>query len=54
VLTLLISLPIIIFLIEKVKKIEAIDIYDQNTQFNFFKFEVNYIPKNNGFNKLSL
>ncbi|WP_342220523.1 VUT family protein [Rickettsiella endosymbiont of Miltochrista miniata] len=54
VLTLLISLPFIIFLIEKVKKIETIDIYDQNTQFNFFKFEVNYIPGNNGFNNLSL
>lgn len=52
-LTLLLALPIIIYLIEKVKKIEEIDIYDQNTLFNFFKLDVNYIPRNNGFNKLS-
>ena len=43
-----------IYLIEIVKKIEEIDIYDQNTQFNFFRFEVNYIARNNGFNKLDL
>lgn len=54
VLTLLITLPIIIYLIEKVKKMEEIDIYDQNTKFNFFKLEVNYIPINNEFNKLRL
>lgn len=50
-LILLITFPIMIYLIDNVKKIEAIDIYDQNTQFNFFKFEVNYIPRNNGFNQ---
>lgn len=54
ILTLLIILPIMIYLIEIVKKIEEIDIYDQNTQFNFFRFEVNYIARNNGFNKLDL
>lgn len=53
-LTLLIILPLMIYLIEIVKKIEEIDIYDQNTQFNFFRFEVNYIARNNGFNKLGL
>lgn len=45
----LISLPIICYLIDKVKKLERIDIYDQNTQFNFFKFEVQYAHSNNEF-----
>lgn len=47
----LICLPVITFCIEKVKKLEKIDIYDQNTQFNFFKFEVKYILNNNGFDQ---
>jgi len=47
----LICLPVFTFCIEKIKKLEKIDIYDQNTQFNFFKFEVNYILNNNGFDK---
>lgn len=46
----LITLPVICFFIEKVKKLEKIDIYDQSTQFNFFKFEVQYILSNNRFN----
>ncbi|WP_422395900.1 VUT family protein [Rickettsiella endosymbiont of Xylota segnis] len=47
----LICLPVITFCIEKVKKVEKLDIYDQNTQFNFFKFEVKYILNNNRFDQ---
>ena len=49
----IIILPIAVYLIKKVKQIEQIDIYDQNTRFNIFKFEVNYIDENNEFNKLT-
>lgn len=52
-LLILICLPVFTFCIEKVKKLEKIDIYDQNTQFNFFKFEVKYILNNNGFDKFT-
>lgn len=48
----IIVLPIAVYLIKKVKKIEQIDIYDKNTWFNIFKFELNYIAENNEFNKL--
>lgn len=51
VLLILVFLPVVTFFIKKVKKLEKIDIYDQNTQFNFFKFEVKYILNNNRFNK---
>lgn len=50
----IIFLPIAVYLIKKVKQIEQIDIYDQNTRFNIFKFEVNYTANNNEFNKLSI
>ena len=46
-LTTFICLPVICYIIDKVKKLEKIDIYDQNTQFNFFKVEVQYILSNN-------
>ena len=45
----LVCLPVICFIIDKIKKLEKIDIYDLNTQFNFFKFEVQYILSNNKF-----
>lgn len=45
----LVCLPIICFIIDKVKNLEKIDIYDLNTQFNFFKFEVQYVLSNNKF-----
>lgn len=45
----LICLPVICFIIDKIKKLEKVDIYDLNTRFNFFKFEVQYILSNNKF-----
>jgi queuosine precursor transporter len=45
----LVCLPITCCIIDKIKKLDKIDIYDQNTQFNFFKFEVQYILSNNKF-----
>ena len=38
-------------LAKKIKKYEQIDIYDINTKFNMFKFEINYTVENNKFNK---
>lgn len=51
--TIMLAFPILSYLIEKIKQFEEIDIYDQNTQFNFFKFEVKYRDENNEFNKLA-
>lgn len=45
----LIYLPVVCYIIAIIKKIEKIDIYDLNTRFNFFKFDVHYILSNNKF-----
>lgn len=41
------------YFVKKIKQLEKIDIYDNNTQFNFFKFEIKYINKNNKFDQLT-
>lgn len=43
--------PIIVYLAKKTKKLEQIDIYDTNTNFNIFKLEINYTAENNKFRK---
>lgn len=49
--TIIVSSPILVYLAKKIKKYEQIDIYDINTKFNMFKFEINYTVENNKFNK---
>lgn len=49
--TILVSLPIIVYSVKKIKKLEQIDIYDVNTKFNMFSLEVNYTEENNKFYK---
>ena len=41
------ALPLTIRLANKLKKIERIDIYDINTNFNIFSLDTEYAPKNN-------
>ncbi len=43
----IIGLPIFIRLAKKLKKIEQIDIYDRNTNFNLFKLDVGYAEQDN-------
>lgn len=49
--TIIVSSPIVVYFAKKIKKIEQIDIYDTNTKFNMFCFEVNYTAENNKFYK---
>lgn len=49
--TIIVSSPIIVYLAKKIKKLEKIDIYDTNTKFNMFNFEVNYTTEDNKFYK---
>ncbi|HHT0593109.1 TPA: queuosine precursor transporter [Legionella anisa] len=43
------GLPLSINLVNKLKKIEQIDIYDKNTKFNLFRFDLDYIQQENEF-----
>ena len=48
---LLVCLPISIYFTKKIKKIEELDIYDTQTNFNFFKLEASYVARDNEFNR---
>ncbi|MBA3660224.1 MAG: queuosine precursor transporter [Gammaproteobacteria bacterium] len=41
------GLPISLYLVRKLKKVEQLDIYDKKTKFNLFSLEVNYTKKDN-------
>ena len=43
----LIGLPISIYLVRKLKKIEGLNIYDRKTKFNLFSLKVTYTPEDN-------
>lgn len=43
------GLPISISLARKLKQVEQLDIYDENTNFNIFKLDSKYTPMNNKF-----
>lgn len=47
------GLPISIRLAKKLKKVEKLDIYDKNTNFNIFKLDTNYVENDNGFQKFT-
>ncbi|WP_218813357.1 VUT family protein [Rickettsiella endosymbiont of Dermanyssus gallinae] len=47
--TLIIGLSVAVYLTEKIKQLEKMDIYDTNTQFNLFSLEVNYTYDDNKF-----
>ena len=46
---LLIGLPVFIYISNKLKKFEELDIYDRETNFNIFSFKVNYSAMDNEF-----
>lgn len=54
IITITIISPIIVYLAKKLKKLEQIDIYDTNTNFNMFKLEINYATGNNKFHKYDM
>ncbi|KTD03525.1 queuosine precursor transporter [Fluoribacter gormanii] len=45
------GLPFSINLVNKLKEIEQLDIYDKNTKFNLFHFDLDYIQQENEFLK---
>lgn len=47
----ILGLPISIRLAKKLKKAEQLDIYDQETDFNLFTLDANYLQKDNKFDQ---
>ena len=45
------GLPLSLFLVNKMKRIEKRDIYDYDTCFNLFKLETTYQPNHNGYSE---
>lgn len=45
------GLPISVRLTKKLKRLEKLDIYDKNTDFNIFSLDTNYIDNDNEFSK---
>ncbi len=45
------GLPLSISLVNKLKRIEQIDIYDKSTKFNLFRFDLDYVQQENEFLK---
>lgn len=45
-------LPLAIRISKKLKKIEKLDIYDEDTKFTFFSLDTNYTEKNNKYNEV--
>ncbi|VEB37101.1 queuosine precursor transporter [Legionella cherrii] len=43
------GLPLSINLVNKLKRIEQIDIYDKKTKFNLFRFDLDYVEQENKF-----
>lgn len=45
----IVGLPLSIYLTNKLKKAEQLDIYDENTKFNIFSLNANYTAQNNAY-----
>ena len=45
------GLPLSVNLVNKLKRIEEIDIYDKKTKFNLFRFDLDYVEQENEFLK---
>jgi len=45
----IVGLPLSIYLNNKLKKAEQLDIYDENTKFNIFSLNANYTARNNAY-----
>lgn len=46
------GLPLSLYLTRVLKKNEALDIYDNNTNFSVFSFDVNYTNSDNQYKKV--
>lgn len=45
----ILGLPFSLYLTQKLKKLERLDIYDKKTRFNLFSLKVNYTEKDNAY-----
>jgi uncharacterized membrane protein len=49
----IVGLPLSIWLVKKLKKIEQLDIYDKRTTFTIFSLDTHYTDKDNEFSRVN-